>query len=167
MTFTTSPEGQAIIKAFESCKLVAYKDVVGVPTIGWGCTGPNIQLGLRISQEQADFLFTDRLQQEFEPAVNRYLDGAPTHQKQFDAMVSLAYNIGVGAFHRSMVLYHHVEQDYDLAANSFANWVHAGGRILSGLVKRRQSEAALYRQGTAYLQANDATQDGGENVAGQ
>jgi lysozyme len=72
------------------------------------------------------------------------IENAPTTDNQFSAMVSLAYNIGVGAFARSTVARKHNEGDHQAAAEAFALWNKAGGRVLAGLVRRRKEEADLY-----------------------
>ena len=99
----TSAQGHALLHYFESCRLTAYPDPAtgGAPwTIGWGDTGPGVVYGLTITQEQADARFATRLADEFEPGVRAVLT-APPEQHQFDAMVCLAYNIGLGNFRKS------------------------------------------------------------------
>jgi len=139
----TGPAGLDLIKRNEGCRLTAYQDVVGVLTIGYGDT-QNVQPGLRITQQEAEGRLADRLEREFEPGVLAAIAGAPTTQNQFDAMVSLAYNIGVGAFKRSTVARMHKAGDHSAAAGAFGLWNKAGGRILAGLTRRRKEEAELY-----------------------
>ena len=144
MVMQTSAAGIALIKSFEGCKLGAYYDSVGVLTIGYGDTGPDVKPGLVISQEEADRRFAGRLSREFEPGVRAAIEDAPTTQGQFDAMVSLAYNIGVGGFKGSTVARMHKAGNYTAAAEAFSLWVKANGRVLAGLVRRRGEEAKLY-----------------------
>jgi lysozyme len=144
----TSQVGIDLIKRFESCRLVAYQDIVGVWTIGYGST-KGVYEGMRITQQQAEDVLAQRLANEFEPGVMKAINGAPTTQNQFDAMVSLAWNIGVGAFHNSHVAIDHWNGNYEAAANAFALWNKAGGRVVEPLVKRRAAEASVYRGETA------------------
>lgn len=140
----TGPAGLEIIKHFEGCKLAAYQDVADVWTIGYGDTGPDVKPGLVISQEEAERRLANRLAREFEPGVRAAIEDAPTTQGQFDSMVSLAYNIGVAAFKSSTVARMHKAGNYTAAAEAFLLWVKAGGKVLSGLVRRREEEARLY-----------------------
>ena len=142
---TPSDNCAAFIKGFEACRLKAYLPTPrDVPTIGWGSTGPDIRLGMTWTQAQADERFADDLA-EFGARVSAALRGAPTTQGQFDAMTSLAYNIGMGNFGESTVLHKHKEGDYDAAASAFALWIKQKGKVLNGLVKRRSAEARMYR----------------------
>lgn len=139
-----SDSGRKLIERFEGCRLQAYQDIVGVWTIGYGCTGPNVHEGFSITPGQADQMLSDRLAYEFEPGINRLLGDAPTMQGQFDAMCSLAFNIGLRAFAHSTVLRNHLAQHYDDAADAFLMWDHAGGREIEALANRRQVEGQLY-----------------------
>jgi lysozyme len=156
----TGPAAIALIKSNEGCSLRAYLDKIAYPsvwTIGYGCTGPSIREGVRITQAQAEKMLADRLAGEFEPGVLDAIGKAPTTQNQFDAMISLTWNIGLGrfpdhplgggGFRSSSVLRHHLEGDYEAAAASFAAWNKAGGKARPGLQRRRAEEAALYRKG--------------------
>jgi lysozyme len=153
----TGPAGRALIERNEGCRLKAYRDVVGVLTIGYGITGPEVHEGMVITREQADRMLSDRLAREFEPAVNKLIGEAPTTQGQFDAMVSLAFNIGpgdwrrglrarhdAGGFEDSSVLREHLAGNHQAAANAFLLWNKAGGRVLPALTRRRHQERALY-----------------------
>ncbi len=139
-----SAAGRELIGRNEGDKLAAYRDSVGVWTIGKGDTGPDVVEGLTITQDESDTRFANRLAREFEPAVSKAIGDAPTTQGQFDAMVSLSYNIGTGGFAKSSVCRLHKAGDYEGAANAFALWNKAGGRVLAGLTRRRQEEADLY-----------------------
>jgi len=142
-----SAKGLDLIKQFEGCKLSAYPDpgTGGDPwTIGWGATGPGIKRGVVWTQAQAD----ERLGQDvqkFADGVEKALDGVGTTQAQFDAMVSLAYNIGLSAFAGSTLLRLHKAGDYAGSAAQFERWNKAGGKVLAGLTRRRAAEAAMYR----------------------
>ena len=143
----TSLSGQSLIKSFESCRLKAYRDSIGVWTIGWGSTwyedGTRVQQGDQITQERADALFRLVLA-EFEIGVERLLKVKLT-QHQFDALVSFAYNVGLGNLQRSTLLrkVNANPKDPTIAAE-FAKWNRAGGKVLNGLTRRRKAEADLY-----------------------
>lgn len=142
-----SQRGIDLIHSFESCKLEAYPDPGsrdGHPwTIGWGSTGDGIQRGVVWTQAQADARFAQDLN-KFARKVELLIDDAPTDQSQFDALVSLAYNIGTEALKRSTVLRKHKAGDYAAAAAAFGMWVKNDGKVMRGLVRRRAAEAALY-----------------------
>jgi len=144
---TPSPAGIALMHEFEGCRLTAYADpgsADGHPwTIGWGSTGPGIAKGVVWTQNQADERFAADLA-KFSGKVRDLLDGKPTTQHQFDAMVSLAYNIGVGGFGGSTVLRKHKAGDYKGAQAAFAMWNKNDGKVMAGLTRRRAAEAALY-----------------------
>jgi lysozyme len=125
----------------EGCRLTAYRDVVGVPTIGWGETR-GVKMGDTWTQEQADRRFCDALI-EFADGVRNLLTREPS-ANELGAMVSLAYNIGLGGFERSTVRRMHNAGDFQAAARAFALWNKAGGQVLPGLTARRAREAALY-----------------------
>lgn len=142
---TPSRKAEAFIKGYEQCRLTAYMPTPNdVPTIGWGSTGPDIHLGMTWNQAEADQRFSRDIA-EFAAGVARRVDPNRTTQHQFDAMVSLAYNIGAAAFKNSTVLRRHNEGDFVAAANAFALWNKQAGRVLNGLTKRRAAEAAMYR----------------------
>lgn len=146
-----SQEGINLIHSFESLMLKAYKDPGssnGLPiTIGWGSTsdedGLPIKLGDVWTKERADRVFARDLA-KFAKGVADALRGAPTKQSQFDAMVSLAYNIGLDAFRKSTLLKRHLAGDYAGAKAQFGAWVYNDGKKLNGLVRRRKAEADLY-----------------------
>ena len=137
----TSQEGIDLIKRFEGLRLTAYKCPAGVWTVGYGQTGPNIKQGTTITLEQAEQLLVTTLIQ-YENAVDKYAGKA--HQNQFDAMVSLCYNIGIGNFSKSSVARLHKAGQYTGAASAFLLWNKAGGVVLAGLVNRRKAERNLY-----------------------
>ena len=136
-----------LVKQFEGCVLKAYPDPGsgGDPwTIGVGATGPDIKRGVVWTQQQAD----DRLSEDltrFEAGVAKLVGTAPTTQGQFDALVSLAFNIGLGNLQASTLLRLHKEGNYDGAAAQFARWNRAAGKVMNGLTKRRLAEARVYR----------------------
>ncbi|HYD06881.1 MAG TPA: lysozyme [Reyranella sp.] len=161
------PAGIELIKRNEGCELTAYLDLLAtrpVWTIGYGDT-QNVWAGLRITQAEAEERLARRLAREFEPAVRNVCADVPTTQGQFDAMVSLAWNIGVGrlddprtpqdegsGFRGSSVARYHRAGDYAKAAASFALWNKAGGVVRTGLIRRRAEEAALYARGSGAIE---------------
>jgi len=141
---TPSTACASLIERFEQCRLEAYLPTPhDVPTIGWGSTGPDIKLGLTWTQDQANARFARSLS-IFGHAVDDAVKG-PTTQAQFDAIVCLTYNIGVGNLLTSTLLRLHNAGDYEGAAGQFAVWNKQAGKVLRGLVRRRAAEAALYR----------------------
>jgi lysozyme len=142
----TSSTGLDLIKRWEGCKLKAYQDSVGVWTIGYGLTSAAgivpVVKGMRITQEQADAYLVQALV-KYESGVRRALTRQPS-QPQFDAMVSLCYNIGPGAFGGSTLVRRFNDGDIQGAADAFLMWNKAGGKELRGLVNRRKAERALF-----------------------
>lgn len=146
--------GVSLIKRFESCRLQAYLDAVGIPTIGWGHTGPEVHLGLVWTQQQADDTFLSDLLNRAEMPLNSMLAGcflnpnAPLSLSvnQYSALCSLIYNIGAGAFRSSTLLQDiHSDNLSDVPAQ-FLRWDKANGTVLNGLLLRRQAEADLWCQ---------------------
>ena len=135
-----SQKGINLIKEFEGFRHNAYQDSVGVWTIGYGHTLTARQ-GMKISRTEGEELLKKDLVR-FEKAVRRV--NVPLNQNQFDALVSFAFNVGVGAFGGSTLLKRLNKGDYQGAANELMRWVHAGGRQLRGLVRRRQHEQQLF-----------------------
>lgn len=151
MKLTTSRKGIDLIHSFEGLRLDAYPDpgTGGAPwTIGWGATtdlqGKPIKPGAKWTREQADERFAVHLA-KFEADVNRILNGAVTTQGQFDSLVSLSYNIGVGNLEGSTLMRLHKAGKFAEAADQFKRWNRAAGRPMAGLTRRRAAEAALYR----------------------
>jgi lysozyme len=142
----TNLAGRSIVKRSESLRLQAYQDDCGVWTIGWGHTG-GVVPGSTITTEQADaFLAADMAHAE--TGVWTRVGSCPTSSNQFSAMVSLAYNIGIGAFATSTVLHRHLAGLFLSAADGFLWWdkEHVDGALVEsrGLLARRQAERALY-----------------------
>ena len=142
-----SDKAISLIKKHEGCKLTAYKCPAGVWTIGYGWT-EGVKEHDKITQAHADELLARGLAR-YESAVWESIRYAKpkTRQNEFDAMISLVYNIGIGAFSRSSVLRNHLIGETTQAANSFRLWNKANGEVLPGLVKRREDERHLYLAG--------------------
>lgn len=135
-------DGLSIIKHFEGLKLEAYKCPGDVPTIGWGHTR-GVRMGQKISVAQAE-VFLDHDYQEAEDAVKELVT-VPLTTNQLGALVSLVFNIGVGAFRGSTLRRKLNTGDYAGAADEFDRWVFASGKRLQGLVLRRKVEKTLFR----------------------
>lgn len=140
---TMSQEGLVVLKHFEGLRLKAYRDPVGVLTIGYGHTGPDVYEGLVWSQAQADKALRDRLQREFVPGVLAVIKRS-MRQHELDAMVDLAYNVGVAAFQGSTLVRKFNAGDTAGAADEFLRWNRAGGKVLLGLRRRRAADRALF-----------------------
>ncbi len=137
-------DGLALIKQFEGLELTAYLCPAKVWTVGYGSTGPHVRPGMTITEADAERLLRQDLDR-FEEAVDKAAPGTP--QPMFDAMVSFAFNVGIGAFERSTLLRLHKAGQYHGAKGQFAAWNKAGGRVLPGLTRRRAAEASLYGKG--------------------
>lgn len=139
-----SNNGRTVIKGFESLELKAYPDpgTGGKPwTIGWGHT-KGVNPGDQITQQQAEQFLSEDLA-VFELTVNSAIK-RPMTQNQFDAMVSLAFNIGGRNFAQSTLVKKFNAGDSIGAADEFPRWVKAGGNVMPGLVKRRAAERKLF-----------------------
>lgn len=132
--------GIELIQHFEDCRLDAYLDAVGIPTIGWGTTGPDIKIGMKWTQAEADARFRVDLNQ-FERAVEKMVT-KPLKLEQFSALVSLAYNIGVTALRSSTLL--RKLNNHENASDEFLRWQLGGGKVLIGLAKRRMAERLMF-----------------------
>ena len=137
----TSPQGIALIREFEGFRAEAYRDPVGIWTIGYGFT-KGVRQGDTMTREQADQRLRVELA-DYEAGVLRATGGNLT-QAQFDALVSFAWNVGVNGMAGSSVIKAHVRGDHQAAARAFALWNKAGGKVWPGLTRRRAAEAALY-----------------------
>ena len=139
-----SSRGIRLIKRYEGVRLKAYKPVPTEQfwTIGYGHYGPDVRRGSSITEATAEKLLRQDLR-KFEVGVTNLLK-TRINQNRFDALVSLAFNIGLGAFAESTVLRETNRRRFTRAAAAFRMWVKGGGRVLPGLVKRRASEAWLY-----------------------
>ncbi|RDC59324.1 Lysozyme [Alteripontixanthobacter maritimus] len=146
------PAGIALIKRFEGCARIrpdglveAYPDpgTGGAPwTIGWGATGRGVTRDTVWTQAQCDERLEEDLRR-YASEVSRALANTPTTQTQFDALVSFHYN--TGAIFRATLTKRHRANNTAAAITEFARWNRAGGRIMAGLSRRREAEAALYR----------------------
>jgi len=135
-----------LIKRFEGCRLVAYRDPVGIWTIGYGHTNdggyPEIKQGTKITKVEAEALLVRDLER-FEELVAKTVKVRLT-PNQFGALVSFCCNVGAAAFRRSSVLDRVNRMRFSEVPSRLALWNRAGGRVLPGLVKRRAGEGQLF-----------------------
>ena len=142
----TSDQMRKMIEGWEGCVLHAYHggaDRPGLLTIGYGHCGPDVTPGRVLTQAEADTILSHDLY-KFELGVTHEVGSAPTTQGQFDALVSLAFNIGLGAEQASTVLRKHLARDYQAAADAFLLWDKANGDENDSLERRREGEAQVY-----------------------
>ena len=141
-----SPFGVDLICSFEGKRLTAYDDGVGVWTIGFGTTvypnGIKVKKADTCTEAQAKTYMAHDLK-KFEVVVNNAVT-VQLNQNQFDALVSLAYNIGASAFSQSTLVKNLNANDIRGAADQFDVWVSAGGKRMQGLVNRRSKEKQLF-----------------------
>lgn len=141
--------GRDLIKKFEGCKLKAYKCPAGLWTISWGLTfypdGTKVKEGDVITQQQAEDYF-NAIVDDFAKKVDALIK-SNVSDNNFSALVSFAYNVGMGNFQRSTLLrkVNANPKDKTILAE-FKKWTRANGEVLKGLVRRREAEAKLYEQ---------------------
>ena len=141
-----SKEGIDFIKAWEKLSLLAYKDAVGVLTIGYGhAILPGETFALPFTEQDAEELLARDLKR-FVEAVNTFVK-VSLSQHELDALVSFAFNVGVGAFRKSTLLKKLNAGDHTGAAPEFNKWIYGDGRILPGLVSRRRAERRIFLTG--------------------
>ena len=134
-----------LIKQFEGFRPESYQDSVGVWTIGYGTTrinGQPVKAGMTITEDQAIQyvqLEVNRLWSQIESIVK-----VPINDNQMNALVDFAYNLGFNALKTSTLMKKLNAGDFTGAANEFGRWVYASGKILPGLVKRREAEKQLF-----------------------
>ncbi|MGA8940961.1 MAG: lysozyme [Acidobacteriaceae bacterium] len=141
--FCYSEQGLALTKSFEGLHLSAYQDCAGIWTIGYGHTGLGVSDGQRIDEVEAEAFLRADLADAI-ACVNRAVK-VEISQNQFDAMVDFCFNAGRGNFAQSTLLRKVNGEDFAGAVAQFALWVHVGGEVVSGLVRRRNAEAALFK----------------------
>ena len=136
-----SEEGLSLIKKFEGLELEAYKCAAGVWTLGYGHTA-GVQEGDVWSEEQAN--------EQLKIDMHIYADyindqvTCPLSQNQFDALVSWVFNLGPTNLRNSTLLKRLNAGDYADVPNQIKRWNKAGGKVLEGLIRRREAEALLF-----------------------
>ena len=141
-------KGIQLIKSFEGCLLNAYLDSVKVPTIGYGATyypdGSKVKLGDKISQERANELLAWHID-EFSGKVSKVIK-SNLNDNQFSAIVSFAFNLGIGNLSKSTLLKKvNINPNDTSIGVEFLKWNKAGGKVLNGLTRRRKAEYELYK----------------------
>jgi lysozyme len=133
------------ITGFEGMRTTAYRDSVGVPTVCIGET-KGVRMGQRFTVAQCQAMLVERLGRDYAPAIERCVK-RDMGDDFYVAALSLSYNIGTGGFCRSSIVRLYNAGDRRAACNAFLSYDKAKGRVLSGLVKRRQAERALCLKG--------------------
>lgn len=137
-----------LLKDSEGFRAKPYLCPAGVPTIGYGSTryedGRHVTMAdPAIDEARASEIMLSTLAREYEPAVDIYVK-VPLTQGQYDALVDFAYNAGAERLRTSTLLKKLNAKDYAGAAGEFERWVHGGGKVLPGLVRRRKAERDLF-----------------------
>lgn len=139
-----------LIKTYEGCRLEAYRDATGIPTIGWGSTRLNnapVRMGDSITQQEANELLTEEVRDLFGPGVLHLLPCAKTWSpNRIAAITSFAFNNGLGALESSTLRKRLLagEEPTKVVREELPKWVHAGEAVLAGLERRRAAEVALF-----------------------
>ena len=134
-----------LIKKYEGFRPQSYQDSVGVWTIGYGTTRINnqpVKAGMTITEDQALQLVkqeVNKLWSQIESILK-----VKINDNQMNALVDFAYNLGFNALKTSTLMKYVNESQFDKAADEFGRWVFAGGKVLPGLVKRREAEKHLF-----------------------
>ncbi len=145
--FSLSSEGRQSIQRHEGLRLTVYDDGAGFPTVGWGhlvLAMDGLVLGEKISLQRAEQLFDQDIAR-FISSTNRLIPFGST-QSQFDAAVSLMYNIGESAFARSTLLKSWYAGDFEAVSLNWLDWNRAGGKVWPGLTKRREDELRTFKK---------------------
>ena len=128
------------IATHEGYRSEAYKDTVGIPTLGFGETA-GVKMGDKTTPERALVQLLESTEKHAD-AIRQCIH-VPLYQHEFDAYISLAYNIGTGAFCRSTLVKKLNAKDYAGACEEIKRFNRAGGKVLPGLTRRRQKEYRL------------------------
>ena len=136
-----SQEGISLIKKFEGCELEAYQCAAGVWTIGYGST-KDVKEGDTLTQKEADNLLLHEMQ-EYEGYIKELVK-VPLKQNQFDALVSWVFNHGPANLKASTMLKFLNAGDYHLIPSQIKRWNKASGKVLEGLIRRREAEALMF-----------------------
>lgn len=136
-----SEKGLDLIKFYEGCGYNAYKCAAGVLTIGYGHT-KGVKEGDLITQQEADALLLHEMD-EYEGYINNMVT-VDLEQNQFDALVSWVFNLGSSNLSSSTLLKKINNKEFDAVPEQIKRWNKAGGKVLDGLIKRRNSEALLF-----------------------
>lgn len=145
--------GVPLIKKFEGLRLEPYLDTAGIPTIGYGSTrhldGTKVTMNdPPITEEQAEELLCSKIESYFLPEVLRL---CPTleNESQAAAILSWTYNLGPGNLEQSTMRKRILEEDWDSVPEEMLKWNKSGGKIIKGLVTRRNKESCVFKQGNS------------------
>ncbi|MCW6665850.1 glycoside hydrolase family protein [Aerococcaceae bacterium NML191219] len=136
-----STKGISLVREFEGLRLNAYRDPVGIWTIGYGHT-KGVYPGMTITEEQANHFLNEDLKTHAS-GIFRYIK-VKLNQNQFDALVSFHFNLGANILQGSTLLTYINNQQWQAAAEEMKLYNRAGGQVLAGLRRRRQAEAELF-----------------------
>lgn len=139
-------KGLALIKHFEGCELEVYLDAVNLPTVGYGHMDKTMKVGTKITQEEAEELLKNDLK-KFENGVAKLVT-VELNENEFSALVCFAFNVGLGNLGKSTLL-KKINNKIVGAEQEFLKWTRAGGKVLKGLVRRRQAEMELFMEPVA------------------
>ena len=157
-----SEAGIQLIKSFEGCHNMPYKCPAGLWTIGYGHVLYPDQARLKTPEralydikpehnrvfeyDEIDELLEQDLQR-FQDGVSRLCPATDDRQSHFDAMVAFAFNVGLGNLQSSTLRMKYNRGDIEGTADEFLKWTKASGKVLKGLVRRREAERALFLTG--------------------
>jgi len=137
-----SQEGLSLIKKFEGCEYNAYKCAAGVWTIGYGHTA-GVKEGDLVTQQEADKILEEDMK-EYEGYINDYVT-VDLDQNQFDSLVSWVFNLGPANLRASTMLKVLNNKEYEEVPNQMKRWNKAAGKVLEGLIRRREAESLLFQ----------------------
>ena len=144
-----SPAGAALIRHFEGFSPVAYRCPAGLLTIGYGHVLAADESLRVIDKAAAEILLRNDLV-AVEASIRRLIRRSLS-STQFDALASFTFNLGAGALQRSRLRRLVNRRTDEAVPRELMRWVHGGGRILPGLIARRQAEARLYQGMPAFI----------------
>mgnify|MGYP003391643746 CR=1 FL=1 len=145
-------EGFELLKQYEGCSLIAYKCPANIWTIGYGSTYyldySKVQEGDKINMDLANKMLKHTVE-DFEKSVHYLLNGLYLPEQCISALVCFAYNVGITAFAKSTLLRIIKDNKNNLKdiEIQFKRWNKANGKVLEGLVNRRNAEFVLYKKG--------------------
>lgn len=132
-----------LVKSSEGCKLSSYKDPNGVWTIGWGHIGPEVVEDLTWTQSQADTVLVSDMDLHYTQLIEVSPSLLRSSAQRQAALADFVYNLGIGTYMHSTLRGAVDRMDWDQVKGQLALWVHAGGKVENGLVRRRNQEIIL------------------------
>jgi lysozyme len=143
---TVGQKGVALIEKWEGLRTCYYLDPIGLPTICYGhliVSGDPYHSGTCLTKQQCEDLLRSKDLPKYANCVHRLIS-VPLNQNQFDALVSFTFNLGCGALQNSNLRTKLNRGEYSSVCSQLKLWVHAGGKVLPGLVSRRNDECNLF-----------------------